>query len=170
MKAPALLISVLLLGGTGAHADKVTRTVSSDGVPKISIRGDGTAKAATPSRQEQQPPAKEFQVYELDGGPQKAKPQEQPTIVVVPSPPPIAPNPAAYGYGYGYGFGYGPGFGYGYPGWWGFPGPVCPPNLPAGSQYRPVNYQNPPVNYQNRPVNYQNRPVNYQPGPQRPWR
>lgn len=161
MKVPVLLISVLLLGGTGAHADKVTRTVSSDGVPKISIRGDGTARPARSSGPEQQPPGKEFQVYELEGGPREAKSQEQPIVVVVPSPPPIAPNPAAYGYGY---------YGYGYPGWWGPPAPVCPPNPPAGSQYRPVNYQNPPVNYQNRPVNYQNRPVNYQPRPQRPWR
>lgn len=160
MRFSALLLSVALLGGT-AHADKITRTVNGDGVPKISIRGEAAAKPAPPSREERQPPVKEFQVYELDGGASEAKPQEQPVVVVVPSPPPIAPNPAAYGYGY---YGYGYGYGYGYPGGWGIPAPLCPPNRPVvGSQYRPVNYQN-------APVNYQNRPVNYQPRPQRPWR
>lgn len=173
-----LAASVLILSlGTSAVADKVTRTVEPNGVPKISIRGQtaksspSNSRATNPSRQAE----KEFQVYELDGdsAPAVATPPSQPTVIVVSSPPPIAPNPGAVNYGYGYPYGY-----FGYPVGWGYPHfgpgwhgprrhPVNTPYGPVNYQNRPVNYQNPPANYQNRPVNYQNRPVNYQNPPVR---
>ena len=171
MKKTLVLLATVLATCSAAHADKVTRTVSSDGVPKISIRGEAArAKAVNTDSTSKAPSAdKDFQVYELDGGTGHSSEPQTPVVVVVPSPPPIAPNAGAFWYGYGY------------PGNWGYPvAPVCPPVGPWGPgnfTNPPVNYQNPPVNYQNRPVNYQNPPVNYQsrslttqrPQP-RPWR
>lgn len=188
MKRSRLLLPLLAIALAGSvQADTVKRTVDGKGTPTITIRGKEQAAAtAAPPAVTRIQPAKEFQVYQLDGaGVPAAAPAVSP-VVIVTSPPPIAPNPAAYGYGnYGYGnYGYGPGYGYGAgygfgPGYGYGPGyghgyrPVCPPggyaNLPAGRpvnyQNPPLNYQNAPVNYQNPPVNYQNRPVNYQAGP-----
>lgn len=150
------LVLTLFVGGLSpaAWGDKVTRTLNGEGVPKITIHGNASARpteAAAPVAA----PKKEFQVYQLDG-PGVPTPEPAPQVVIVASPPPIAPNPAAYsGYGYGYGYGYGFDYGYGY-------GPGYPCNFLRG---QPLNYQNPPVNNQNPPVNYQNPPVNYQARP-----
>ena len=144
-------LAITLVGScltVAAGADKVTRSVNSQGVPTISIKGhQKTVKPVEIITPAQSP--KEFQVYELDGEGAPA-PDPAPQIVIIPSPPPIAPNPAAWGFGFGF-----PWFGPGNP-----VGP-CFNNFPPG---QPLNYQNPPVNYQNPPVNYQNPPANYQPG------
>lgn len=181
MKFFTAVLLAILFGGTAAHADKITRSVGSDGVTKISIQGDRPNKAPDPVVPSTE--SKPFQVYELESPALSTESAPTPVVIVVSSPPPIAPNPAAHSYDYRYGYGYnyaGYGYNYAYPGYgygYNYPGygrprtRVCPPSSPRGSQYRPTNYQNRPTNYQNRPVNYQNRPTNYQPRPsQRPWR
>lgn len=147
--ALALAVFGLTVLPSAGWADRITRSVDRRGVPTITIHGQPRAANPVPASA----PAKEFQVYELEG--EGAPPEEQeqpPVIVIIPSPPPIAPNPAAYGYGYwGYGFG---------------PSPLFPGCYPYNfGPTRPVNYQAPPVNYQAPPVNYQAPPVNYQPQP-----
>lgn len=145
-----LVLAGLMSSPLPALADKITRTVDSQGVPTITIRGQqkpAPAPQATPA-----PPPVEFQVYELEGSDPTPEPARQPpAVVVIPSPPPIAPNPAAYGY-------YGP---YGYPPLW--PSNCAPSPYPlygpANGLIGPVNYQNPAVNYQPPPVNYQPRPL-----------
>lgn len=154
MRARGLLAGLLIAGiPSAAWADKVTRTVNEEGVPKISIRGQARSAPVV----EEAPataPKKEFQVYELDGQGAPA-PEPATQVVIIASPPPIAPNPAAFGYGYGYGYGYDYGFGYGW-------GPSYPCNYPVG---QPLNYQPAPLNYQNPPINYQTPPLNYQARP-----
>lgn len=145
---------------SAALADKVTRSVDSQGVPTITIKGSATsAPPAPPVAVKGQ---KDFQVYQLDGEGQPAPAEPAAQVIVVGYPPPIAPNPAAYNYGYGYGYP-------GYPIYPGDLGPACGPVGYPANYYpspqplpQPLNYQNPPLNYQNPPLNYQN-PVPTQP-------
>ncbi len=170
----------LLLSFTLASAEttEVDRSVGSDGVPVITIKGQKPAPSSQVLRspQEIEPRAKAFRVYDLDG--QEPETRDQPVVIVVGSPPPIAPNPDYGNYGY---------YGWGQP--YRTPYRARPrhhKNRPApynggGGYYAGVgsrgyyhnsgygrtvgqylNYQSPPINYQSPPINYQSPPINYQ--------